>query len=290
MELRYNDAVHERQVLLGKRANTGGPLSIRSEQITLDAELGGEAVYELSLERFDDASAIYDLSMEGLPGEVAFQVADPESGASFSQVFFPEGMTDRELRLTLAMPSRPTGDVAPGRPIPFVVLLEPDRATGERLAGGAGRLDLLVIPRGVAELELEAANLYHEMERGAWLSFEVRVVNTGSRALEQVELSVDVPFGWRAAVEPALFPSLSPARGESAVVRLAPPVDVVLGDYEGKIRAGSLSGDRLVQSEPKTIRLHVVPTGNPWLMGGIFLAVVVVLAGLIWAAIRLSRR
>lgn len=291
VEFRYNNAVHDRQVLLGKRAYEDGPLVLRSDQITLDAELGGDAVFGLSLERFDDARAIYDLRMEGLPAEVAFQITDPDSGAAFSQVFFPDGMTDRELQLKLSMPDRPTADVVPGRVVPFRVALQRDTegAPDDRSAV-AGGLDLVVIPRGVAELKIEAANLYHEVARDGSVEFELRVVNAGSLALEQVEITVDMPFGWREELQPSLFPSLEPGREETALVVLTPPGDAIVGDYQGSVRAGSLAGDRSLQSETRTLRLHVVAPGNPWLVALLSVLVLVVAAGAIWAGVRLSRR
>ena len=291
VEIRYNGDIDRRQVLLGKRANSEEPVIVRSDQVTLDAEFGADAVYDLNLERFDDASAIYGLGVEGLPPEVAFRLTDPASGAVFSQVFFPEGVTDRELRLTLNMPSRPTASVQPDNGIRFSLVLERgSSADGALVSSVVGALELAVVPRGVARLELEAANLYHEVQRGHSLAFEVKVINTGSRTLEQVELSVDTPFGWKTEVQPSLFPSLEPGASEVTVVGLVPPVDVILGDYEGSVSARTLSGDRIVQSEQKTFRLHVLAARNLWLATGFAVAACTVLAMLIWAALRLSRR
>lgn len=148
VQLRYNDRIHERQVLLGKRAGAHGPLLVRADQITLDAELGTEAVFELSLERFDDSSISYEIEAEDLPPEVALQAADPDSGAVLSQLFFPEGVTDRKLQLKLTMPARPTASVSPDRAIPFSVLFARAGGAGGSTSVAAGRLDLAVIPRG----------------------------------------------------------------------------------------------------------------------------------------------
>ncbi len=291
VELRYHDSVHERQVLLGQGAGSGSGLIVRSEQITLDAELGAAADYELGLERFDDASAIYGLTVDGLPPEVAWQVSDPESGAAFSQVFFPEQVTRRNLQLRLTMPSRPTEAVQPGRPIRFAVRLEPDGLQDNELGqSAASTVDLAVIPRGVAELQVDAANLYHEVPRGESVQFDARIVNSGSRILGQVELTVALPFGWKKDLTPRLLPSLAPGASETVSVILAPPADVLLGDYEGSVQAGSLSGDRLVESDPKTLRLHVVDTGNPWLTALLFLALGGALGAVILAGLKLSRR
>lgn len=290
VEFRYNNLVHNRQVLLGKRANADGPIVIRSDQITLDAELGGDAVFDLRLERFDDVSAVYGLRLEDLPAEVAFRFADPDTGAAFSQLFFPEAVTDRDLRLSLTMPERPTDSVRPGRALRFTVLVEPAGEDRQEFRTAAGELQLAVVPRGVAELQIEAANLYHELEAGDELRFDVRVVNSGSRALEQVELALDLPFGWETELTPALFPSLEPGREGMSVVALRAPTDVILGDYEGTIRAGSLAGDRLLESETRTLRLHVVAVADPWLVTALLLTAVAVLGGVIFASIRLSRR
>lgn len=287
VEMRYNDRAHDRQVLLGKRADDDGRLVARAEQIALDAELGSDAVFELSLERFDHAAAGYDLRLEGLPSEITVRATDPASGAVFSQVFFPEGVTDRQVELRLTLPTRPTASVVPDRAVPFSVVFSAGRRGRGSAAGG---VDLTVIPRGVAELEIEAVNLYHELTRGESLSFDIRATNPGSRVLEQVELSVNVPFGWRTSVTPALLPTLAPGEETPATIELTPPADVLVGDYEGSVRGRSLSGDRLVESEPKTLRLHVTAAGNPLLLLSLLLGVAGVLAGVIWGGVVLSRR
>ena len=178
VELRYNANVDRRQVLLGKRAGADDSLVVRSNYVTLDAKLGGEVVYELEVERFDDASAVYDYRLEGLPPEVSAQLSDPESEATFSQVFFAEGATERRLGLTLKMPNRPTALVQPDRTIPFSVFLAVGGDGSATAAGAdaAGAIDLHVIPRGVAELALDVPNLYHEVVRGESVSFEVELV------------------------------------------------------------------------------------------------------------------
>lgn len=293
VELRYNGKVDRRQVLLGKRSGTEDSLVVRSNYVTLDAELGGEAVYDLEVERFEDASAVYDFRLEGLPPEVSARLSDPDSEATFSQVFFAEGTTDLKLGLDLNMPSRPTPLVQPDRAIVFSMFLFRNGASAASAipaSDAVGAIELQVIPRGVAELELNVPNLYHEVTRGGSVAFEVEVVNAGSRTLEQVELTVDVPFGWKTEIEPALFASLDPGASEVAALALTAPTDQIVGDYEGSIKAGTLAGERLVETEPRTFRLHVSAVGNPWLAAMLVLAVVTVLAGVIWAGIRLSRR
>ena len=286
VELRYNHQTHDRQVLLGKRSGAEEPLVVRSAQLALDAELGEEAEFVLEVERFDVDDATYGVRLEGLPPEVAARLSDPETEATFSQMFLSEGVTSRSLRLELTLPSRPTVAVQPGTSIPFSVLFEPD----DDAAGGAGSLDLELIPRGVAALEVEAANLYQEILRGDTGSFEVRIVNAGSLDLEQVEVVVEAPFGWRVGAEPRLFDALAPGAGEAVNVTLAPPADVILGDYEGTIVVGTLAGDRLVESDPKTVRIHVTAARNPWLALLLLAAVVALLAALIRGGILLSRR
>lgn len=291
VELRYNGKVDRRQVLLGKRSGTEDTLIVRSNYVTLDAELGEDAVYKLEVERFEDADAVYDFRLEGLPPEVSVRLSDPESEATFSQIFFAKGKTDLMLDLALNMPSRPTPLVQPDRTIVFSMFLVRSGLTAASAAPeAAGSIELQVIPRGVAELELNVPNLYHEVRLGESVGFDVEVVNAGSRTLEQVELTVEVPFGWHTDVKPMLFASLDAGASEVAAVALTAPADQILGDYEGSIGAATLAGDRLVEAEPKTFRLHVSATGSPLLATILGLAVVGVLASVILGGIRLSRR
>jgi len=300
VEFRYARRTDQRQVLLGKRSSAEEPVIVRSSQTGLEAELGTEAQYRLTLERFDRASAVYDLRLDGLASEIAFQFTEPDTGASLSHIFFPEGVTSRELTLELRLPSRPTPRVQPDQPLAFAFVVakggDGSRGTGDENDGGGpggspvGRVELQLMPRGVAALELAASNLYHEVKPDGSVQLEAHVRNTGSRALEQVAIEVSVPSGWRANASPPLLAALPAGAEEITTLTIMPPSDILIGDYEGTVAASTLAGEPLVQSVPKTLRLHVRPPSNPWLAAGLGFLLVAVLAGGVYGGVRLSRR
>ncbi len=291
VELRQGDRRDQRQVLLGKGAGEDQSVVLRSTQIALEAEFSGEASYPLTVERFASRSATYDLSFKDVPAEISIQLKDPTSGSALSRVFFPEGVTSRELSLILRLPSRPTLAVRPDTPLVFSVELTSEEAAGAdspEAGPRRGALELQLVPRGVAALELEANNLYHELEPAGVVALEVRIRNSGSRTLEQVELTTAVPYGWRATAAPPLLASLRPGAVEITTLTISPPADVPVGDYEGTIIATTLAGERAVRSSSKTLRLHVKARVRLWLTVVLVLFLVVILAAIVYGGVRLT--
>src|SRR6185369_14457093 len=147
------------------------------------------------------------------------------------------------------IPARDAGRFSLDRPIPFWAFaldadaaarfaqLSRDSLTAEEaqsLAAGKVRLELL--PRGIGRLEVRAANLYHQIIRGDSVSMDVTLKNTGSRAVNNVRMSVDVPPEWRARVAPELIAEV-PIDGEARVhVTLVPPAEIGVGDYDARLK------------------------------------------------------
>jgi uncharacterized membrane protein len=150
------------------------------------------------------------------------------------------------------------------------------------------RLEL--IARGVGRLDVGAANLYHEITRGDSVTMEFTLRNTGSRLVNGVRLAADLLPDWRAAFTPELVQQV-PIDGEVRVtLLLVPPRDIPVGDYDVKVRTVALSADRQVDTEDKTVRVHVTqPAG--W-AGTVFLVVLLVglVAGMVWFGLRLTKR
>jgi uncharacterized membrane protein len=114
--------------------------------------------------------------------------------------------------------------------------------------------------------------------------------NTGSRLVESVRLAADIQPDWRATFTPELVRSVA-VDGEARVrLVLAPPKDIPVGDYDVKVRTVALSADRQVETEDKTVRVHVTqPAG--W-VGTLLLVVLLVglVAGIVWFGLKLTKR
>lgn len=280
-------------------------VTVSSAQFSQEADLDGQAVYDLSLEKFSGEADVFKLEVVNLPRQIGHEFFSPETQARLSQIKFGKGITSMKLALRLLLPKDAGAEIVVDDPIEFYVLAI-DNAQAEKCRGmleGAGpsvaarieqsrlgwaRFEL--IPRGTGRVEIRASNLYREIEVGAPLRMEVRLKNTGTRALSNVRVSSDAPLNWRSEIQPSLVSELDQGDEATVVVILAPPKDAPVGDYEAKIKAESFSGSRKAPSEDATIRIHLRARAN--VIGIAFLAVLLVglLTAVVVFGVRLSKR
>lgn len=299
----YADKVEEKTVYLEKDASANMVVA-QSVQFSQEADLGSQAVYDLQLERFTDEENVFRLAALGLPRDIRYEFRDPETGARLSQIRFPEGQSQRALQLVLSLPQRSAGGFAMDRPLPFHALVldaadddrlttllrdgtDPETAIGKLRAG---RTTMELVPRGVGRIEVRTANLYHEVERGEAVRMEVDLRNSGSRRLDNVRVEVETPLHWTARVEPAFVAGLAVDAEQRVSLTLEPPADVAVGDYEARIRTRSAAADRRVETEDKTVRVHVAATTNWWLTGLLLTLLVALIGGVAVFGGRLARR
>ncbi len=298
----YAGQVQDRRVFLEKDASAN-IVTVQSAQPSQEGDLGTEVRYELQLERFTSDASGVRLEVGGLPREIRYEFRDPVSGARLTSLRFPEGVTSQRLILALALPQRDGGRFALDRSIPFWAFaldaeqaqrfadLSRDSMTAAEAASlQAGRVRLDLLPRGIGRLEVRAPNLYQEIVRGDSVVLDVTVRNTGSRDVSNVRLTLDVPPEWRASVTPELINDV-PIDAEARVrLTIVPPAGVGIGDYDMRLRTDALSAARQVDTEDKTIRVHVEPPAN---VAGTVLLVLLLLGlvgGVVWFGLRLTRR
>ena len=298
----YAGQAQERRVFLEKDASAN-VVTIQSAQISQEGDLGTEVRYELQLERFTSDASGVRLEVGGLPRDIRYEFRDPASNARLTSMRFPEGVTSQRLILALSIPQRDAGRFALDRPIPFWAFaldadaaqrftqLNSDSLTAEEAAGfAAGKTRLELVPRGIGSLEVRAANFYHTITRGDSVVMDVTVRNTGSRAVNSVRLSLDVPPEWQARVSPELIDAVAIDGEVRARVTIVPPEDIGVGDYDARIKTDALSADRQVDTEDKTVRVHVEPPAN--LAGTITLVglLVALVGGVVVFGLKLTRR
>jgi hypothetical protein len=298
ISLQYGERTEERKVLL-EMDSSAGAVAVQSVQFAQEADLGGQAVYDLRLERFSHDQHTFRLAALGLPTEVRFEFRDPESGARVNQVRFPGAQTQRTLQLVLTLPQRAPAALRIDEPITFEVAAFAGPAADEESAPGStdvagrapsGRVGLELVARGIGRFQVRAPSLYHEIRQDGAVEMTVPVRNVGTRPIHGVRVYFDVPNGWQARAAPELIPELQVDAEERVRVVILPPAGVLVGDYEARLRTESTSSDRRVETDDKTIRIHVAGSAG-WLGTGLLgMVLAALLAGIFAAGLRLARR
>ena len=81
-----------------------------------------------------------------------------------------------------------------------------------------------------------------------------------------------------------------PGKEEAVTVKITPPSDVSVGDYEATLKTESFANNRKVESEDKKIRIHVAASANVFGTTALVLLLIGILGGVVWFGTRLSRR
>jgi hypothetical protein len=270
-------------------------VTMSSSQFSQEAELGGEAVYQLSLERYTREGSNFRLALYGVPDEISYEFFDPVSQARLSQIRFPEGVTSMKMNLRLFLPKNPS-KIQIDKPIKFYALCLGEEEWKKFLSSQniesikSGKLSLEIVPKGVGRIEISAENLYHEIKVGENISMEIKIKNSGTRRLDGIKVMVDLPLGWRAEIEPELIETLEQEKERIVKVKFIPPEDVSVGDYEPKIKAESLSGGKRIESDEKVVRVHISSRTNILGITVLILILIGIMVGIVWFGIKLTRR
>jgi len=210
-----------------------------------------------------------------------------------------------KLSLKLYLPKNADADVVTDKPIEFYALtldneqaarLEEMRAASPSIGSReiealkAGSVKLELIPRGVGKIEVQALNLYHEIKVGGNVEMKVTVKNAGTRKLNNIRVFTDLPLNWRSEVAPDLIASLEQGKEAVVAIKLVPPSDVAVGDYEPKIKTECSADNRRVESEDKIVRVHIASKTNVVGITLLVLLLVGLLVGIVVFGIKLTRR
>jgi len=298
--LTYRNQTQEIPVQL-QRAAGASDMQIVSSQLSQEADLGSQATYNITLERPTVDVRSYQLKVLNLPRQISYSFLDLQTQARLSQINFPAGVTRQELGLRLFLPERADDQVRVDQSMEFWALAL-DEAAAARLGEeriydaseiaslGAGRLRLVVIPRGVGRIEATAASLLSEIETGQDVEAKITIRNTGTRQLNNIKLSAEYPLNWRVEIAPDIIPAIEINREEVVTFRVLPPSDVGVGDYEVRIKTESFADNRRVQSEDKTYRISVKSKANIWATAGLIGGLLVIVGGVVAFGIRMARR
>lgn len=265
--LNYNGKKDQKNIYLVKDASVN-IIDISSTQFSQEADLGSQATFELSLEKFSTSDDAYKIILLNLPRQITYEILDMES--IVSQIKFSQGVNTKKLSLRLYMPDVDDESVVIDKPIKFwcVVLTntEYDKIKDKiyqlfsekeikELVGGKDNLEIL--PRGKGKIEVNAPNLYHEIKIGDSVSMRVNIKNAGTRELNNIKVLLDMPTNWHSKVEPELIKELYPNKEIEVMVTILPPSDEGVGAQEVKIKTEAFADNRKVESDDKTVRIQI---------------------------------
>lgn len=280
-------------------------VTINSAQFSQEANLESQAVFDLSLEKFSGEANIFRLQIVNLPRQITYEFIDPQTQARLSQIKFTEETTSMQLSLRLFLPKNADDQVIMDKPIEFSALAldsEQSARLQEMLAEDAsidqneiedlkaGNVSLEIIPRGVGRIEVQAVNLYHEIKIGENVDMEVRIVNAGTRLLNNIRVFSDLPLNWKAEIQPDLIASLEQNQEEVVNIKFIPPDNVSVGDYEPRIRTECIADNRRVESEDKIVRVHLSAKTNVLGITLLIALLIGLLVGIVVFGIKLTRR
>lgn len=296
----YKGQIQETVIEL-QRAETEYAVGITTTQISQEADLGSHATFDLKLERSSVDVRQLQVRVVNLPHQVNYSFIDPVSQARLSQISFPAGIIQQSLGLRIFLPERADEHIRVDEPLEFWALamdeaqanlLHGERAfsAGEIEQSRAGKVRLVVIPRGVGRIEASAASLFSEIVIGEAVETNITIRNTGTRRLDNIKLSAEYPLGWRAELEPDIVQSLDINRESNIQLKILPPHDILVGDYEVRIKTESFAYNRRVPSEDKVYRISIKAQANMWVTAGLVALLLALILGIVIFGIRLMQR
>ncbi|HUY14831.1 MAG TPA: NEW3 domain-containing protein [Terriglobia bacterium] len=298
--LYYNGREADQEVYLEKDPSAN-IISISSEEVSLEADLGASASYNLHLEQFTKSSQPFSLLTLNLPPEINTEFLEPSSGAHLSQVRFPEGVTSQNIQLKIYLPDKVDDRVRLDQPLNFWVLvmdpaqaghIDPSKTYSESQIAAlkCGKVRLQLIPRGIGRIEVTAPSLYQEIAAGKDVILNLTVKNIGTRVVRNIHLSTETPLNWRTVVAPDTLDKLDPNEESIVKLQVLPPAGVGLGDYEVRIKTDATSNSRKLQMPDQSDRIHIITPPNLAATGLLVAFLVLVIGGIVWFGVRMARR
>lgn len=303
VSLIYGNGTQRNMKIFLQKDATVDRVLVQSEQFSQEIELGATASFDLTLELYSGTTNTFSLAVVNLPAQIgrSFRAAGGE--ARLSQLRFTESSRTRQAALEVTLPDRPTAEVAMDRAIPFYVLVLPhDRLPQlaeapdklwtleeiEALNVGFVRLELL--PRGKGKLLVRAPQLYHAIKHGETARMVIDIKNEGSRRLDNIEITVDLPLNWAEEVTPSVISELAVGENQRVELGFMPPDDIAVGKYELRIKTTAVSDNQPVVGEDKTVTIEIQAGTNVIGTVLLVLAMVGLVGGMVVFGVRLSRR
>jgi len=189
--------------------------------------VGSNPVFEIRMKNIGRSDDTYALSVSGLPEGWYARYKESASGVEeVSELFVPAGEEK-----TLYLEFLPPYGVEIGEYVVTAVAGSPARIYEETLT---------LRMRGSHDMRLSSRGYRYETTRGGTVSFEVTVANTGTAgALTNIVPEISAPEGWTANIDPESIASLDAGDRRTVAITVAPPGDIVAGEYKLGVKVTS---------------------------------------------------
>lgn len=275
----------------------------QSEQFSQEVDLGKSTSFDLTLELFSGTSNTFALEVVNLPKQIGRFFKNQGGEVRLTQVKFTESSRTKSAALEVSLPDRPGEGVQMNQSIPFFVLILPkDKAISkseisnkvwseeEIRALEVGYVRLELVPRGKGELMVKTPQLYHSIDADDSARVVMNLFNEGSHQLDNIEFKVDLPHRWTKVLEPVSIDRLAINEEKSATLTLVPPIDVASGKYNVRIRFSGLSNGLPVTTEDKNITIEIKSETSILGTLSILLLIGILIGGVVFYGIKLSKR
>jgi len=298
----YGDKTDEKKIYLRNDPKSNKVLVV-AKQFSQEADLGGQATYELVLEPYTNLEKVYKLAALNLSRQILYDFIDDKTGARISQIKFSQA-TEVKIKLVVYLPDRYDSTAFEiDKPLVFFIISLPEDkffdtnntfiGTGieKQLDGlNIGYTKLELIPRGIGKIELRSSNFYKETRQGEKVFIDFVIQNSGTRRLDNVQVVMQAPLRWISEIQPDLISLILPGKEQQVNALLQPPQDISVGDYEATVKIEANGGGRIVQSQERKIRLHVYSSSNVLGIITLILFIVGIIGAIIFLGVRLVKK
>lgn len=305
VKLKYLDQDVIEYVYLEKESLQETPTVIAS-QFSQEGQLGTDINYLLDLEMLVTSDRNFSLVVTNLPPQINYSFVDSSSGARITSVRFTELVSKHNLALRISIPQKL--DVGMIDKIinfqAWVVTTKQAEMLNEMKQANpnqeisteqltqinAGRVDLVLTPKGAGRLEILINNLFEEIKPQQDVDIKADLHNDGTLTLFDIIPEISPPLGWMAEVSPKRIEELVPDDKKSIQIHLSPGPDVGVGEYEAQIEARGQSGSEVVEALEKRLKVRISAKTNITATLVLVLGLVVLITGIVFMGVKLSRR
>ncbi len=305
VKLQYLDQTVTEKIFLEKESLQEIPTVVAS-QFSQEGQLGTDIRYALGLEMLVTSDITFSLLVTNLPPQINCSFIDSGSGARITSVRFTEQVSKHDLALQVSIPQKLEVEMI-DKTINFQVWVvtikqaETLNNLKQEYAGQvtpaekldqikAGRVDVVLIPKGAGRLEILINNLFMEIKPQQDVNIKADLHNDGTLTLFNIVPEISPPLGWAAEVLPKLIEKLSPDDKQSIQIHLKPGEDVGVGEYEAQIEARGQSGSEVVEALEKRLKIRISAKTNITATLILVLGLVALISGIVFMGVKLSRR
>jgi hypothetical protein len=305
VKMQYLDQSVTEKIFLEKESRQKQPTVVAS-QFSQEGQLGTDIRYDLDLEMLVTSNRNFSLAVTNMPPQINCSFIDSKSSARITSVRFTEDVSKHDLDLKVSIPQKLDVDmidktinfqawVVTTRQAEMLNELKKENANQEipteRFAEiKAGRIDLALIPKGTGRLEIQINNLFKEIKLQQDVDIEADLNNYGTLTLFNIIPELTLPLDWTARISPEVIEKLAPNEKTPVKIHLSPGPEVGVGQYEVVIEAKGQSGSEEVEALERRFNIRISAKTNITATLILGVGLVVLITGIVFVGVKLSRR